>query len=284
MSQPILCWVLITVSQQVEGAPDKRSPATWTEFYRDTAGQYQVTYLGKRDTKQTVPLRERAVFDWSSISDFNGAVFAWTEDGRPSVVATLFSFPRGDSKERLLVAEFASLAETKVTVEGPGGISWSPPPLSELTALPDAPRPATDAKKLRLDCRRLAKDFSAAMNRRGERWDLRLLTTPLLEYQASSPALGGALFAFVGYSTDPEILLLLEARETKDDRAWYFYAVRFSDKSLFLSFKEKKVWQSLRKGHGTDDTSTEDPHYRVLSSQRLSAETVEKLSAKAKSE
>ena len=124
---------------------------------------------------------------------------------------------------------------------------------------------------LKLHCRRLAKDFSAYMNRRGDRWDMRLLPTPLLEYQEpSEEILGGGLFAFVAYSTDPEILLLLEARQSANGPAWYFQPVRFSDKSLYLKFKDMPVWESVRTGNGSDGPDTEDPLYRVVTSERIS--------------
>ena len=281
MIQAMIWCVVIAVAQPSEGATENRGPKTWTEFYRDTAGQYTVTYAGDGAAPRMVPLVEHAVFDWASLGDFNGGVFAWTENGRPAVLASMFSSPRPGSKERMLDGEFASFAATRVTVDGPGGIQWSPPPLVQLERVPDASLAPADAKRLKLQCRRLAKEFSASMNRRVQRWDLRLLTTPLLEYPASSAGvLGGGLFAFVGYSTDPEILLLLEAREGTGGPAWHFHPVRFSDKSLYLSFKGKPVWQSLRGGHGSDGPDTDDPLYRVLSSQRFPPEVVEQLSAK----
>jgi hypothetical protein len=220
------------------------------------------------------------VFQWASINEYHGAVFAWTENGRPVMAATIFSFPVQDSNQRQAVHEFASFAEAEVRVESPGGGRWSPPPLAALQRVPEAAPPRGSAGALKLQCRRLAKEFSADMNRRGERWDLRLLPTPLVEYRQPSPEiLGGGLFAFVGYSTDPEILLLLEARKTPDGPAWHFHPVRFSDKSLFLKFRDKPIWESLRRGHGGDGTDTEDPLYRVLVSERLSPEMVERLSA-----
>jgi hypothetical protein len=51
-----------------------------------------------------------------------------------------------------------------------------------------------------------------------------------------------------------------------------------------LSFKDKAAWESLRIGHGSDGPDSEDPHYRVLSSELLAADVVEKLSAAAAKE
>ena len=267
---------LIALAQQTTADSEKDGPATWAEYYQDTAKQYRVK---PADDRRKSELTDHAVFNWASIDNYHGAVFAWTENGRPTIVATIFSFPLQGSQQRLAVHEFASFAEADLVVDGPDGRHWKPPPLQRLQRVPDSPAPQKNASLLKLQCRRLAKDFSAHMNRRGERWDLRLLPTPLVEYQPlSADTLGGALFAFVGYSTDPEILLLLEARETSDVPAWQFHAVRFSDKSLYLNFKDRPVWESLRKGHGFDGPDTEDPFYHVLASQRLSPDLVEKLS------
>ena len=266
-------------AEKQPGAESAVTPnsANWTSFYRDAAKQYQIT---RASDGKALPLAERALFDWASISDYNGAVFAWTENGRPALIATIFSMPRADSKARLAVHEFASFSEAEVEVAGPSGGPWKPPKNTALQLVHGAPPPPASENRLKLECRRIAKDFSAHMNRRGERWDLRLLPTPLVEYRkASDDVLGGGLFAFVAFSTDPDILLLIEAGQTRDGPAWHFLPVRFSDKSLYLSFKDKQVWQSLRTAHGGEGPDTDDPHYRVLASEVLAPEIVEQLKA-----
>jgi hypothetical protein len=272
----ILCtW---TLAQPAEGAQPENA-AMWRDFYAAAARQYRVVRVGD---DQPVPLSERAVFEWASIDDYHGSVFAWTEQGRPTVIGTVFSFPRQNSQDRLVVHEFASFAESEVEIQGPMATRWRPPPLGALRQVPDASPPPSKANLLKLHARRLAKDFSAHMLRRGERWDLRLLTTALVEYQQpSDEILGGALFGFVGYSTDPEILLLLEARQSSDGPLWHFHALRFSDKSLYLSYKDKPIWESLRAAHGPDGADTEDPQYRVLTSQPIPADAAQKLAPDA---
>ncbi len=57
----------------------------------------------------------------------------------------------------------------------------------------------------------------------------------------------GALFALVSTAgTDPEIILDLEARLTEWGPRWVFGAARFSDMSLWLNYKDKEVWTSIR--------------------------------------
>ena len=275
MIEAALCLSMLVLGQQDAKQAEVRSSEKWTRFYADAARQYKVT----RGDDEPVELTERAVFDWASINDFNGAVFAWTEKGRPVLLASIFSLPVAGSPQRLVVHEFASFAEADTVVVGPSGEKWTPKG-AKLQPLADVAPPPAKPNLLRLQCRRLAKEFTANMNRRGERWDLRLLPTPLVEYQdPADDILGGGLFAFVGYSTDPEILLLLEGRKLKDGPAWCFQAVRFSDKSLYLKFKDKPIWESVRSGHGVEGGDTDDPQYRVLHSARLSSEEIESLSA-----
>lgn len=274
--EAVLC-VTVLVLGQVNGEEAPQASAKkWTQFYSEAAQQYTVKQSGN---DQRFELKDRPVFDWASLDDFNGAVFAWTDQGRPVMVATIFSFPTAGSSRRLAVHEFASFADRQTVVIAPSGKEWTAKASPPLQPVPSAAQPPDKPNQIKLHARRLAKEFSASMNRKGERWELRLLPTPLLEYQeVGDGILGGALFAFVGFTTDPEILLLLEARETRGKPARHFQAVRFSDKSLFLKYKDEAVWESVRSGHGHEGADTDDPQYRVLHSERLSAETVEKLS------
>lgn len=87
--------------------------------------------------------------------------------------------------------------------------------------------------------------------RNEERWELRLLPQPIFHFDA--PAAGNAtggllsrtLFAFVGFVTDPEILLLIEARQTDDGARWSFQPIRFSSRDLWVRFDDREVWESL---------------------------------------
>jgi hypothetical protein len=265
MIQVVFSVMLLVLAQQDKPESEVAASKKWIDFYQSAVKHYKVTRVADQ---QVLNFDERAVLNWASIDDYHGAVFTWTENGRPAAVGTIFSFPARDGKQRLAVHEFASFAESEVRIDRPG-TEWIAPGL-KIERLPGAPTPPNNASLIKLQCRRLAKDFSAHMNRRGERWDLRLLPTPLIDYQQTSEqVLGGGLFAFVGYSTDPEILLLLEARKTEDGPVWYYNAVRFSDKSLYLHFKDKPLWESMRTGHGFEGTNTADPNYRVLFSERI---------------
>src|SRR5262249_57146973 len=82
----------------------------------------------------------------------------------------------------------------------------------------------------------------------GKKWDLRLLPAPLYRYpEARSGVTDGALFTLVSNAgTDPEVLLLIEAREVGGKLRWEYACGRFSDRSLYVQRRDKDVWSSVR--------------------------------------
>src|SRR5205807_10417010 len=122
---------------------------------------------------------------------------------------------------------------------------WKPQAGLERKVLPDAGAPGTSAGARLVQMRRLAQEFTGyETDNEGKRWDLRLLPAPLYRYpQARSGVIDGALFTLVSTAgTDPEVLLLLEAREADGKLRWEYACGRFSDRSLYVQRKGKEVW------------------------------------------
>jgi hypothetical protein len=96
--------------------------------------------------------------------------------------------------------------------------------------------------------RRLAQEFAGhSIDRDEKRWELRLLPTPLYRYPAAKTGVvDGALFTLVSNAgTDPEVLLLIEARESDGKLHWEFACGRFSDWELHVQRKDKEVFASV---------------------------------------
>ena len=51
--------------------------------------------------------------------------------------------------------------------------------------------------------------------------------------------------------TDPEIILVLEAKKTRSGQQWVFGAARFSDMNLWLQHKGQEVWSAIRDNENT---------------------------------
>jgi hypothetical protein len=73
------------------------------------------------------------------------------------------------------------------------------------------------------------------------------LPTPLYRYPvAKSGVVDGALFALMSSAgTDPEVLLLIEARKVDGKMRWEYACGRFSDWELHVQRKEKEVYTSV---------------------------------------
>jgi hypothetical protein len=73
------------------------------------------------------------------------------------------------------------------------------------------------------------------------------LPTPLYRYpSAKTGVVDGALFALMSSAgTDPEVLLVIEAKEANGKMRWEYACGRFSDWELRVLRKDKEVWSSV---------------------------------------
>jgi hypothetical protein len=157
-----------------------------------------------------------------------------------------------DARQRVISHEFQSLSLDPIVSkhaqrtgrQGPvpdwktsdAGIEWQP--------LPGAAAAAKTAAARLTQMRRLAAEFSAKITVSDVEGagGLRLLTQPLLRYSSQSAGVAdGGLFAFV-LATDPELLLLIELRETKQGPRWHYAAARFTNRPLQLVRGKREVW------------------------------------------
>lgn len=183
-----------------------------------------------------------------------GSVFLFVEaSGRPAAVGDVFLFPRSQKHE--LYNEWHSLADEPLTIRWDAGpLLECPEPGLKWQPVPESPVPAAGRNSRERQLRQLAKRFTAHLvNRERDKYELRLLTSPLYQYSAKDgeseraadqpQSLGGGLFAFC-QETDPEIFLLLEARRTETGFGWHWAAAEFSNLSLFLQLDDKAVWKA----------------------------------------
>jgi hypothetical protein len=176
-----------------------------------------------------------------------GSVFVCLEEsGRPAAVGDVFFLPAAKGQHGMY-AEWHSLASEPITIEWNGaarmtcetsGIDWQP--------VPDADPPAEEQSHRERQLRRLARRFTADLvNREQDKYELRLLTTPIYEYHAEGEAefATGGLFAFC-QETDPELFLVIEARRDGDEVAWMYAPAEFSNLNLFLQVEGTEVWSA----------------------------------------
>jgi hypothetical protein len=204
--------------------------------------------------KQPLELKKEPIFEWTNpirSTPQQGVVFLWLRNGRPAAVGCIFSQKDPSLPGRRVMHEFHALDREKLLVSRPRGAlnEWKPQAGLERKELPDSGAPAATAGARLVQMKRLAQEFTGhEVDGDGKRWDLRLLPAPLYRYPAAKTGVvDGAIFTLVSEAgTDPEVLLLLEAREEGGKTRWEYACGRFSDRSLYVQRKEKEIWTSIR--------------------------------------
>lgn len=262
----MLCLLLVPAADD----PAASLAKSMLPVYSREAAEY--TMAVESALKQPLELKKEPVFDWSNPTNKGlqqGVVFLWLRAGRPAAIGSIFSQPEAKFEGRKVIHELHALDADKLLVSRPDALNeWKPQAGLARTELPDAPAPATTAAARLIQMRRLVQEFvghSTDFNG-GDRAELRLLPTPLYRYpEAATGTTDGALFALVTTAgTDPEVLLLIEARREGDKVRWEYACGRFSDRSLYVQRKDKEVWSSVR---GGANAFNNDPQhlYRVYS-------------------
>lgn len=166
----------------------------------------------------------------------DATVWAWSHAGRPVILAT--AEPDG--------VEVVSLSEYPVSLSGKSGLKWKAT-ASEVKwkVVPDAPEPAVNAVARARQMKEICGRFSA-VGRYGDGTDLelRMLVRHLHRYaNPDQELIDGAIFALAG-GTNPEVILMLECRETqKGKSAWYYGLARQSGGNLETRLDDKIVWE-----------------------------------------
>jgi hypothetical protein len=231
-------------------AADSRSEqaelvAAWLKVSLAQANDYVIYFPGRQD--QPLELIPKPVFRHSQPvrGDDIGAVYLWVDgQKRPAVIGTTFGFSIGGGV-RSMAHEFHSLADTPLETTWRGATYWRPAtPGVSWQPIPGAPEPAeSPATKLR-QVRTLARRFSAhSIDHSDGRWELRLISQPIYRYaDTQSPvSAGGAVFVFC-QGTDPEIVLMIEARRVEDLPNWCYACAAFSDYKLYVQLNGQEVW------------------------------------------
>jgi hypothetical protein len=193
-------------------------------------------------SKTTLQLEQKSILRWSNpLTGAYGEAFLWTNRTRPRVIASVYQYY---SPARYLAVEFQSLAPDGLIAKRGAQEVWkTPTPGVEFKALSTAPRPAdTQAKRL-AQMRTLAREFEIRFTTPdGEKEWLRLMTQPNYRYEcAEEKILDGAVFIFA-QGTNPEAVLLIEARQMDEGDQWHFALARQTGYQLDALRDEKVVW------------------------------------------
>ena len=223
-------------------------------IYIKDASEYSMAV--ESAAKMELELKKESVFEWTNpVRGGHGVVFLWLREGRPTALGSIWSEPDRKLSGRRVFHEFHALDREKLLVSRPHTLNeWKPQAGLERKELSDTAAPEATRGARLVQMRRLAQEFTGYEDEGpGDRLDLRLLSTPLYRYPACKRGvIDGALFALVSTEgTDPEVLLILEARAEDGKTCWQYACGRFGSRNLHVQRKDKEVWSSLLDGRSS---------------------------------
>ena len=188
----------------------------------------------------------KPVMRWSNpvSGQVYGDVYVWTLDGRPHAIASIFKW---FSPRTHLSIELQSLSDLPLEMVRESRRAWAPPPSLEMKPLTGAPAPRSrDFQRLQ-QMKALLSQFKAeAVDRidADNTWFLRPVTKPIYRYSSDKAGVvDGALFAFCqDNTTNPEVILVLEARRKEDGTAWHYALGRQNSVQFRVYRNDDLVW------------------------------------------
>ena len=117
--------------------------------------------------------------------------------------------------------------------------------------LPKVPGPRARKFQRLQQMKALAEGFKAeAVDRNdpNKKWFLRPQSKPVFRYDSDSRGIiDGALFAFCqGNTTNPEVILMIEARKLDDDVKWYYALGRQNSLQFRVYRNDELIWNVPR--------------------------------------
>jgi hypothetical protein len=253
--QPFRLSILLILSCcSIAVAEDKLAPKTEVADAQRAAHLKQMQEIAasiRLLTKSSEPdsaekLKPEPILRYADNSRFNNesTLWIWPGSGRPHAVVAIELYPRHPKGPSWLY-EIASLSKQRIQAERGDDLHWTAKePGLKLRTLPDG-KPVADKATRRLAqmkelCRRFTAHESAVIEGRVE---LRLMSSPLYRYSDSTAGVSdGAIFALAN-GTNPEVLLVLEARDSDEASPWQYALVQMTGGALVVELDGKEVWK-----------------------------------------
>lgn len=175
----------------------------------------------------------------------DATMWVWTSGGRPVAFEKVEAMAQGRPEwgycltsvaEDLLVVKWGDRREFRSTAPG-----------AEFKPLVDAPAVSTRRSALKLDARKVVRDFSARIFPDGAAngsEEMRLLPRPVFEYiDSQTKEYLGAVFGLATNGTNPDVLILLEPRLADGKPTWHYAIGRMTIGGVTLSYRGRVVWQ-----------------------------------------
>ncbi len=244
-----LITVMVDFAPAQENAAEKSARARGIEIVQRYATQHRISPASEPNAP--FELHPHPLINWTNPTRGNvfGGVFLWVREGRPMVCGGVFVWHQKSGIE--LTREFHSLTSEPITAKFGGERIWEPNvPGIKFQPVPGSKPPGDSRVVRRRQMKGLASRFSTSISYRNvEPKALRLLPTPIYRYEVpeagviDGAVIDGAIFAFV-QATDPEALLLVEARSVGDSVQWHYAFARCTAWAVTARLEETVVYEA----------------------------------------
>jgi hypothetical protein len=245
-------WLLVALlATSASRGDDSAQPVADEQIEAERAAQasrasraYADRYWIQAADATAAELQPEPLLRWSNpaVGSIHGDVFLWTSSGRPVAVASLYQW---FSPFTHRTHEFTALTESTLSASFDGQPAWqTSEPALRFQPVPEAAEPSPSPALRLSQMRALAREFSATrLDREQQSQELRLMSQPVHRYGPTDDAqlLDGAIFV-LAQGTDPEVLLLLEARPHAGNHRWEFAAAPMNSIDFTLRHHDQVVW------------------------------------------
>jgi hypothetical protein len=217
------------------------------EFMKNVLASIDLRELDEQATKCRLQAEPVLRFTNPVGGSRDGGMFVWLgEADRPVAACQVLWNP-----QQVWTQEFSSLSTRPLIATSADGRAWKPGKGGiAFKPMPDAAKPFETPERRLRQMRELAEGFSAEHFYRSRTWNkLRLLAKPFVRYgKPGSEIEDGALFGFA-HGTDPEVLLLLEARRGQSGAEWQYALAPMTGYTVNVFWQGKEIW-NRRAGAG----------------------------------
>jgi hypothetical protein len=256
------CAMPILIADDTEQKEAKERKDRYTNWMRTYAEETKITLVSKIGNEEAIAeLFPNPVFRYSdeerSIPD--ATLWIWTQNSRP-VALQKVEGNNIEGGQRWTIC-FASLSEGLVNTKWPSGVQYSSrEPGIKFGAIPNAEAPANRSRSRLLQMKTLKDRFTARLSVTDDGKggaETRTIPKPVFEYKDPETKLPiGAIFGMSATGTNPDLLLLIEAREANGKLRWEYARARMTANSVRMRLDDAEIWSVKHAVDGAFDNWT----------------------------
>ncbi|MBI3861395.1 MAG: hypothetical protein HY290_05825 [Planctomycetia bacterium] len=220
----------------------------YTKWMREYAEGTKIVVTKRATGEQQVELVANPVFRYSDEERFipDATLWVWTRSSRPVAFQKVEGNNHGGGQMWTIC--FASLSENLLSVKWPVGREFQTrTPGVRFAPFSNSDAPADKVRARTLQIKALKDRFTGRLNVNAEGnggAETRFMVKPLFEYADPDTKLPlGAIFGMTSTGTNPDLLLLIEARRDAEGKLrWEYAHARMTSASIRVRLDDVEVW------------------------------------------